>query len=245
MKVYGLIPCRLKSKRLPEKPLKIIKNYPMLVHVYKRLEKSDCDEVYICTGDVEVADVCKEYNLRYVLTKKEHENGTERCNEAASILKIKNEDSVLNVQGDEPLVDPSEINLLISEFKKNKYDLIVPFSYTDKKNDTNEVKVVTDKFGRYLYLSRNDIPSSFRGNMRLKKQIGVFIYPKKILSQIVAISPSEIEISESIELLRAVENGYVVNSIEFKNKLISVDTENDLKKATELMEVDPLYKKGY
>lgn len=245
MKVYGLIPCRLKSTRLPDKPLKLIKTYPMLVHVYKRLKKSDCDEVYICTGDIEIVNVCKEYNLKYVLTKKDHTNGTERCNEAASILKIKNRDSVLNVQGDEPLIDPSEINLLISKFKKNRYDLIVPFSYTDKKNDTDEVKLVTDRFGGYLYLSRNDIPSSFRGAMTLKKQIGVFIYSKRILSELVAIPPSEIEISESIELLRAIENGYSVNSIEFKNKLISVDTENDLKKAIELMEVDVLYEKGY
>ena len=117
MKKIGLIPCRLESTRLPNKPIELIQNIPMFAHVYYRSEYTNLDEVYVCTDSDEIMKISEDLGLNSILTKSEHTNGTERCAEASSLLGLSDNDIVVDIQGDEPLLNPEDVNKLISFYQ--------------------------------------------------------------------------------------------------------------------------------
>ena len=115
----GLIPCRLDSQRLKNKLTKKISGYPLFAHTYFQSVNSKLDEVYVCSGDKEIIDWCEKLKINYIKTIENHSNGTERCAEAGKLLKLRGNDIIVNIQGDEPLIKGSNINLLINKLKKN------------------------------------------------------------------------------------------------------------------------------
>ena len=234
MKIVALIPCRYESKRFPGKALALINNIPMMWHVYKQSEKSKyIDEVYIVTDDNRILKKCLEYNLKCILSKKNHLNGTDRI--AECISKIKS-DIYVNVQGDEPLISPLSINAVIKELIKNKDPKILAtnaFHKIKNKKDIfnkNIVKTIFDKNKKALSFSRYPIPFSKKRNIIYYRQIGLYAFNKKGLGIFNKLKPGLIEKNETVEMFRIIENGYNIKMVEVLNSSISVDTPRDLKK---------------
>ena len=244
MRTIGLIPARLNSVRLERKALKIIEGYPMFYHVYKRSKMSNLSNVYLCTDSKEIQSVAESLDVPTILTKPSHKNGTERCGEASRILNIKKYDTVVNIHGDEPLVQPSEINKLLKFFKSSNYDIVFPHRLITKpkKNNKNAVKIVTNQKNKVIYMSRNLIPSDYKQLKKIKKQCGLTIYSSDALNFYNTHHQSSNEKIESIELLRAIDNDFNVGTLLVNKETISVDTQGDLNKVRSLFKTDKLFK---
>ena len=154
MKIIGLIPVRLRSRRLHEKPLLKINNLPMFVHVYKRAKMSKLlDELIVCCDDKKIINTCKKFNIKSMITSKKHVNGTERILEGYKKIR-KNYDLVIDIQGDEPLLNPNHIDKVIKFHKKNKKaDIILPSLKIKYCENPNIVKVVTNNENKVVYSS--------------------------------------------------------------------------------------------
>lgn len=237
----GLIPCRLKSTRLKNKLLKKIYKYPLFAHTYFKSVNSNLDEVYICTGDDEIIDWCIKLNIKYIKTMNEHSNGTERCAEAGERLKLRLKDRIVNIQGDEPLIEKSNLNLLLSNFQKNKNaDVITLHRNIESRNDLNTTKLVMNSKNKVLYISRTDIPFSNK-NLNRSIHIGIFCFEFKTLLRITGFKKSFLEQNENIELIRCLENDINVFSYDVKNELIGVDTMKEFKKVKFILENNKKY----
>jgi 3-deoxy-manno-octulosonate cytidylyltransferase (CMP-KDO synthetase) len=155
--ILGLIPARLQSVRLPRKPLLEIDGLPMVIHTLKRAQLAKkLNKVIVCTDSDEIVDVVKSYKGEVIKTGSNHINGTERIAEVARRIKC---DQVVDIQCDDIFVDPSHIDKLISFHKKNRnFDIIVPYSKLIKKTNKSIVKIVSNKFNKVLYMSRENIP---------------------------------------------------------------------------------------
>ena len=243
MKKIGLIPCRLRSQRLPNKPLKIIEGIPMFAHVYYRSMLSDLDEVYICTDSKQIEESCKDLGIKMIMTSDLHSNGTERCSEAADILNLESSDLIIDIQGDEPLIDPDHINYLIKNFKPDFMDIMVPFIKTTEQNNKNIVKIVSNSNGKIMYMSRYDIPYNFRNITTLKKHLSIIAFKKSKLKEFSELPISQMELIEGIELLRALESNFSIFTFELKGESRAVDTEQDLVIVRDLFKYDNLINK--
>ncbi|MEG0068341.1 3-deoxy-manno-octulosonate cytidylyltransferase [Cetobacterium sp.] len=233
MKFLGVIPARYESTRLPKKPLKDICGYPMIEWVYKRALKSNLDKVIVATDSQEVYDAVKEFGGEVILTSKNHINGTSRIAEVCQ--KITDYDVIINIQGDEPLIEPEMINSLIDSFKQEedlkmstlKHKLI-------KKEDIenpNFVKVVTDKKDYAIYFSRSIIPYPRNENLDIYyKHVGIYGYKRDFVLEYSNLESTPLENSESLEQLRVLENGYKIKVLETKFEVIGVDTQDELEK---------------
>ncbi len=243
MKKIGLIPCRLASTRLPNKPIRVIEGLPMFAHVYFRSKLSELDEVYVCTDSFEIQKLANKLNIQCLMTSPKHNNGTERCAEAASKLDLNDKDIIIDIQGDEPMVNPNHINILIDEFLKQKCDIIVPYLSCEEYNNQNIVKILATVNNDILYMSRSDIPSLFRGSEPLKKHLSVIAFNKKSIVEFCSFPPSKYENMEGIELLRAVENNMKIKTMELDGETRAVDTYEDLKYVRSEIKYDPFLKK--
>lgn len=236
MKFLGVIPSRYASTRLEGKPLKDICGHTMIEWVYKRTRLSDLDEVVVATDDERIFKEVKKFGGKAVLTRKDHENGTSRIAEVCE--KYKDYDVIVNVQGDEPLIEPEMINSIIESFKN---DDTISMSTLKYKIDTleeienpNYVKVVTDNNGYALYFSRSVIP--YPRKMDIKnyyKHVGIYGYKREFVVKYAKMEPTPLEKSESLEQLRALENGYRIKVLETPYKIIGVDTQEELEKVRE------------
>ena len=240
MKKIGLIPCRLESQRLPNKPIKIIEGLPMFAHVYFRSKLSNLDDVYICTDSKKIEVLSKELGIKVIMTSGLHSNGTERCSEAAEALNLENDDLIIDIQGDEPLIDPNHINTLIRNFKPKMMDIMVPFVKTTERNNKNIVKIASNSRGKIMYMSRLDIPYNFRKITNLQKHLSIIAFKKNKLKEFSELVASEMEVIEGIELLRALENNFNLFTFELKGESRAVDTEQDLLLVRDLFKYDNL-----
>ncbi len=245
MNQVGLIPARLGSKRLKNKPLEMIEGYPMYFHVFKRSSLSHLDKVYLCTDSKKIEKQARTYNIPTIFTSSKHKNGTERCGEASKKLGLKKNDLILNIHGDEPLIDPQTINKVIKFFRSNKFDIVFPHLLMKKplKNNLNSVKIVTNQNNKVVYMSRSLIPSDYNEISQIKKQCGLTAFTKKSLDVYNSLNPSVNEKIEQIELLRAVDNNLNLGSVLIIKPSMSVDTAHDLKKVRELIKVDKVKNK--
>jgi len=241
----GLIPARLGSKRLKNKPLEIIEGYPMFFHVYKRAKMSSLNEVYLCTDSKVIMNIAKEFKIPAILTSTKHKNGTERCGEASIKLGLKKNDLILNIHGDEPLLDPRTINRVIKFFLGNEFDIVFPHLLIKKplNNNLNSVKIVTNKNNKVIYMSRSLIPSDYKDISEIKKQCGITAFTKKSLDIYNSLKPSVNEKIENIELLRAIDNNLKLGSVLVKHESMSVDTPDDLLKVKHVIKKDSILKK--
>ena len=245
MNFFGIIPSRFASTRLPGKPLLIINKKSMIERVYAQVEKCNLlKEICVATDNKEIILEVLKFNGKAILTSESHTTGTERCLEAAEKLGISNHDIVLNIQGDEPFIDPANIEKLISIFQKNPdakiATLVSKIKKVDELFNPNCPKVVLDNTGKAVYFSRSTIPyvrdfpeENWITKNTFYKHIGIYAYRKDVLNSIVNLPQSTWEKAESLEQLRWLQNGFEIFVAEVEESGIAVDTEADLIKAND------------
>ena len=240
MKVLGIIPSRYASTRFPSKPLHMIKGKTMIQRVWEQAWKSKLDAVVVATDDIRIADEVLKFGGRYVMTDPNHRSGTDRCREALYMVEDQY-DAVVNIQGDEPFIDPAQINQVIELIGRNDTHLASLAKRIEDEDELfspNVVKVVMDKQGNALYFSRHPIP--FMRNLNhdkwlqrgeFYKHIGLYAYKTETLCQIAEMQSTPLEIAESLEQLRCLENGLSIRMGITQHDSLSIDTQEDLEKA--------------
>lgn len=245
MKFTGIIPARYQSTRFPGKPLAMIKEKPMIQWVYENVSKA-LSSVWVATDDDRIFDAVKNFGGNAIKTQSSHKSGTDRCAEAARILAEKEQfDVVINIQGDEPFIHPDQIEQLKSCFEKETRiaTLVKQIDNTEELFNPNRPKVVLDKSQQAIYFSRSPIPF-VRGEeesfwLRVNTfwaHIGMYAYKKEVLQEITRLEPTKLEIAESLEQLRWIENGFQIKTAVTQHQSIGIDTPDDLQAALELLE---------
>ena len=232
-KVAVIIPARYASTRLPAKPLHLIAGKPLILHVWERCAKAKgIETVIVATDDLRIAEAAAGFGAEVALTSKKHRSGTDRVAEVAK--KLRGYSHIINVQGDEPLVDPAIISKLAATMAKDRdIEMITSASIFEPGDDLtnpNMVKVVIDRFGDALYFSRSPIPfvrTDGEAPPFLRHQ-GIYGYTTKFLLEFVTWKPSPLEKAESLEQLRALENGAMIHVVLAKHAAVSVDTPEDV-----------------
>ncbi len=233
-KAVAIIPARWGSTRFPGKPLYPIAGIPLLQHVWKRVQRArSVDAVIIATDDMRVAEAAFDWGAEVSLTSLKHRSGTDRIAEVAR--KLRDSAQIINIQGDEPLIEPSLIDRLVRELRQNpECEMITaahPFENPAAANSPHQVKVTLDRHGHALYFSRSKIPFS-RDSAHPPKYFrhqGIYGYTRDFLLQFVAWKPSPLEKAEQLEQLRALENGVTVHVLVTKHGSPGVDTPHDAK----------------
>lgn len=243
--ILGLIPSRLNSTRLKNKPLLVIDGLPIIVHTFKRAMLSKkLDDVIVCCDDERIKEVVEKYGGKAVLTSKKHKNGTERIYEYAKKIKSS---MVVDIQGDEPLVDPKDIDQVISFHKSRKeFDIVVPCMEVNKNEvDTrNLVKVVFSKNNKIIYFSRATVPYRYKNKkIKIYRDLSIVSFKFKALKAYNSFKQGKIENIEGIELIRAIENNLNLGTFVAKNSGFAVDVNEDLMRAINIMPKDKIRKK--
>lgn len=225
-----VIPARYHSTRLPGKPLVDIAGRPMIEHVYRRAcSASRARATLVATDDHRVHAAVRTFGGDVILTRSDHRNGMERVAEVAANVTA---DCIVNLQGDEPLVDPRLIDLVLETLEADPdialATLRTPLASAETAADPNVVKVVVDMRGFALYFSRAAIPHGSRATSRVYKHIGLYAYRREALLQIAACDPTPLERAERLEQLRALEHGYRIATAETEDDPVGVDTAEDL-----------------
>ncbi len=246
MKVVGIIPARYASSRFPGKPLADLLGKPMVWYVYEQASKA-LEDVYIATDDQRIFDTLSGLGAKVVMTASYHRSGTERCAEAVmNITGLTGSyyDFVLNIQGDEPLIPPELIELLVThlDYKDEIVTLIRPENNADNLFDPNVVKVVKARNNNAIYFSRQPIPflrdvpvEQWTEKFGFFTHIGIYAYRTDILQQIVKLEPTPLETAEKLEQLRWIENGFTIKTLTVNYSSIGVDTPEDLKRVEEIL----------
>lgn len=242
MKFIAIIPARYASTRFPAKPLALLGGKPMIQHVYERVSQL-LDNVVVATDDQRIYDTVTQFGGRVVMTSIHHCTGTDRCLEAYNNYGVE-ADVVINVQGDEPFIAEEQIRGLMQCFDNSQTDiatLIKPFSSDtsfDVLSNPNTPKVIINPQGQAIYFSRSVIPY-LRGKAENEwtslrtyyKHIGIYAYRVEVLKQITKMSQTPLELAESLEQLRWLENGFTIQTAVTNIETIGIDTPEDLVKA--------------
>ena len=244
MKILALIPARMGSSRFPGKPLAKILDKPMIEHVYKNVEKCELlTKTVVATCDEEIFDFIKSINGQVVMTSDKHERASDRCAEALAFLEQDDNvlyDIVAMVQGDEPMTHPDMITEALTPMLENPEivvtNLMGDISSDDEFDDRNCIKVVCDLKNNALCFSREPIPTRRFGNVPMKKQVCVIPFTREFLLQYTRLSPTPLEIAESVDMMRVLEHGEKVKMVPTKHQTYPVDTESDLTRVEELMQ---------
>jgi 3-deoxy-manno-octulosonate cytidylyltransferase (CMP-KDO synthetase) len=235
-RVLGVIPARLESTRLPGKPLREICGRPMIAWVYENARQAAClDHLLVATDSPEIESYCRAQGIPAMMTSREHKSGTDRlaevmANEPAAIY--------VNIQGDEPMITPGHLELLLRPFDQAPATQVSTLKVAidaETAQDWNVVKVVTDLAGRALYFSRARIPfdRDGRGQPQYFKHQGFYAYSAEALKKFHQLPPTPLEKLEKLEQLRFLENGIGIAVMETPDDTIGVDTEEDLRKVDE------------
>lgn len=238
MKVLGVIPARFGSTRFPGKPLAMIGDKTMVHRTYLQASKSSLDGVVVATDDTRILDEVRRFGGEAVMTRADHRSGTDRCREALD--KVGNGfGAVVNIQGDEPFIDPALIDQLVCLIKRDDTELatlVKPIQDEKELLNPNVVKVVFDALGNALYFSRSPIPfvrdtmsSHWLQKTAFYHHLGVYAYKAETLRRIASLAPGKLEQAESLEQLRWLENGMRIRvAVTEYNNSISIDTPQDL-----------------
>ncbi len=249
MKTVVIIPARLGSSRLANKVILDICGKPMVQHVYEVAKKADSvADVYIATDSVEVKVACEKFTTNVIMTSKEHQSGTDRLAEAITHIEC---DNIINIQGDEPLMDPALIMQLANNLKNEDITMISAMhkiKTTSELKSPNSVKVTVDKNLNALYFSRSIIPhhrdewetlltyhKEIPEALKFYKHIGIYGYKKEFLEKYANMEQTYLEKLEKLEQLRVLENGYKIKMIETEYEPVGVDMQEDLEKVREIM----------
>lgn len=247
MKFIGIIPARYASTRFPAKPLALLGGKPVIQRVYEQVAQV-LDDVYVATDDERIEQAVLDFGGKVVMTSTEHRSGTDRCFEAYTKVG-KAFDVVINIQGDEPFIQKSQIEALKSCFLTSSTTdiatLVKPYTSQNTLADLenpNSPKVVLSLDKRALYFSRSVVPylrnvekTEWLANHKFYKHIGLYAYKTEVLKEITALKQTPLELVESLEQLRWLENGYVIRVAETNIETIGIDTPEDLAKAEEFL----------
>lgn len=241
MRIIGVIPARYKSSRLEGKPLADIHGKPMVQHVYERARRApSLADIIVATDDERIRSAVESFGGKAVMTSADHRSGTDRVAEAVGKTDA---DVIVNIQGDEPMLDPSMLAEVVDPFRSGVSAGVVTLKkrvlHESEFADPGVVKVVTDPAGYALYFSRSLIPYPQRRtpHFAVFEHLGLYAYTRDALMRLAALPCSELEEIESLEQLRALENGIRILVIETasRQEMLSVDTQADLERARELM----------
>ena len=228
-----IIPARLASTRMPNKILREINGVPMFVATARRV--SAADEVAIAADDECVVQIAQKFGFKAVMTSWAHQSGTDRINEAAGILGVKDSEIIINVQADEPFIEPENIVKFREFCEKNAARAFMfscfKFVGSELADDKNLVKVVTDDAGYALYFSRSRIPFDRAPFDAYKAHLGIYGYSAANLKRFCSFAPSTLENTEKLEQLRALSNGEKILMLEVQSDSIGIDCEEDLQRA--------------
>jgi len=240
-RVIGIIPAHLESIRLPRKPLRPICGIPMIAWVYHRARRShELSQLLVATDSKEIFAYCRENGIEATMTSTRHRSGTERVLEVMAQQSSAGRATSLfvNIQGDEPMVTPEHIALLVRPFREDPSTCVSTLKVAisaGQAQDPNNVKVVTDGQGRALYFSRAPIPLQREGAGAAPyyKHLGLYAYSAAALGKFQSFPPSTLEQTERLEQLRFLENGIPITVVETSGDTIGVDTEEDLNRVEE------------
>ena len=234
MKKIVIIPARIQSERLSQKPLRLILNKPMINWTFEAGLKTSADIVQVATDSKKIFNLFSKDNA--VMTSSSHHSGTDRVYEAVSKFGLNDDDVIINVQGDEPFIEPEDINNLFDLFSKEEITMATLYSdlkSTDELEDLNKVKILVDR-GIAINFFRK---TSLEDNIFIHQ--GIYAFKYNTLKSFVSWRPSENEKKFKLEQLRALDNGITINAIKSVSKIhLGVDTEDDLKKANEIAKKD-------
>jgi 3-deoxy-manno-octulosonate cytidylyltransferase (CMP-KDO synthetase) len=244
----GIIPARYASSRFPGKPLVMIGNKPMIQRVYEQARKA-LETVWVATDDKRIFDAVKDFGGNVVMTSPNHLSGTDRCAEAVTAINRDTEtkiDIVINIQGDEPFIRPEQINLLVRCFDDESVEIATLVRKVEPGEDVfnpNQPKVIINYYGDAIYFSRAAIPfirdaekNDWSRQHVFYKHPGLYAYRCETLKKITLLARSPLEISESLEQNRWIENGYRIRTAVTTWESIGIDTPDDLEKAKLLLE---------
>lgn len=227
-KTLIVIPARWDSTRLPGKPLKLIGGKPMIQCVWERVCLSDADDVVIATDDQRIFDVCTEFGAQAVMTPK-CETGTERV---IGVQDLRNADYIVNVQGDEPFINHTDINTVIGIIKKfNSIGTLISELEGDEGKNRNVVKALVNEIGEVGMFTRSSI---YIDHKNIYKHIGIYGYPKHLLDEISLLPPSESSIKDSLEQLTWLDNNIPIRALKSLYPSLGVDTAEDLDRANKI-----------
>ena len=248
MKFIGIIPARYASTRFPGKPLALLGGKPVIQHVYEKVA-AVLEAAYVATDDERIYDVVKSFGGQVVMTRTDHKSGTDRIEEA--IEKIGGEwDVVVNVQGDEPFVAKSQLDIICHCFDDPTTQIASlgkPFESMEAVQNPNSPKIVVDNMGFAMYFSRSVIPyvrgkekSSWLTHYPFLKHLGIYAYRKDVLRQVTQLPQSSLEIAESLEQLRWLQNGFKIKVGTTDVETVGIDTPQDLERAEEFLKTQLL-----
>lgn len=237
MKVLGVIPARYGSSRFPGKPLIDLKGKSMIRRVYEGAGQSNLiSELIVATDDSRIVDEVKSFNGNVMMTSGHHRSGTDRCGEVAS--QHSDVDVVINIQGDEPLVDPKQLDSLLQAFEDPNVQIAtlgIQDRSDETRNNDNRIKLVKDVNGDALYFSRSAIPHTERSSepvlqrMELLRHIGVYAFRRETLLKLIELPVTVLEQVESLEQLRWMYHGYKVRVVETTIETPNIDAPEDIK----------------
>lgn len=239
MKVLGIIPARYASTRFPGKPLIEIQGKSMIQRVYEQaLKATSLTKIVVATDDERIAQAVSSFGGEFVMTGNAHQSGTDRCAEVAR--RFSDFDIVINIQGDEPFINPKQIDLLVSCFEEDNVQLatLIKKIHSEEELFNNNIpKVVINNKQEAIYFSRHTIPyirntakDKWLNVHQFYKHIGIYGYTTSTLLEITKLQPSSLEMAESLEQLRWVENGYTIQTRITAIETIAIDTPEDLDK---------------
>ena len=243
MKFIGIIPARYASTRFPGKPLALLGGRPVIQHVYEKAITA-LDEAYVATDDERIYDAVLTFGGKAVMTRNNHKSGTDRIEEACEKINTDAE-VIINIQGDEPFVHPSQLETIQRLFDHPQTQIGTlgkRFESMEAVMNPNSPKIVVDKNGFALYFSRSVIPF-IRGKEQncwleyfpFLKHLGIYAYRRETLHEITQLPQSSLEIAESLEQLRWLENGYRIRVGRTDIETVGIDTPDDLQKAEEFL----------
>lgn len=245
MNILGIIPARYLSIRFPGKPLAMIGNRSMIQRVYEQAKKANVlSDIIVATDDKRIEDHVKDFGGKVMMTSADHKNGTDRCNEVVEKIQEKYPGKkwniVVNIQGDEPFIDPAQIEKVISCFSDKHTQIATlakKISTKEELFDTNIVKIVIGKNNKAIFFSRQAIPfirnlgkENWLDKHDFYKHIGIYAYRIDVLAEITKLKESSLEIAESLEQLRWLENAYEIDVRLTNIESVGIDSSNDLKK---------------
>lgn len=237
MHIACIIPARYGSTRLPGKPLAMISDKPMIQRVYEQVSKAtEIEQVIVATDDQRVYDAVVAFGGQAMMTRPDHLTGTDRLAEvAATHTEI---DVIINVQGDEPLIDANVIDALAREFKEDsslQMGTVGCPLLEEEYNEPSAVKVIVNRLGNAMYFSRSLIPYPRNAFVQPPlKHVGMYGYQRQFLLNYAKMEPTPAELTESLEQLRALENGYTIRVITTDQRFVGVDTPEDLDRVNEI-----------
>ena len=243
MKFIGIIPARYASTRFPGKPLAMLGGKPVIQHVYEKVAAT-LEAAYVATDDERIYDTVIAFGGKAVMTRKDHKSGTDRIEEA--IEKIGGDwDVIVNVQGDEPFVAESQLKTICKCFEDESTQIATlgkAFTSMDAVKNPNSPKIVVDNNGFAMYFSRSVIPfvrgkeeAEWLSHYPFLKHLGIYAYRKEVLRQVTQLPQSSLEIAESLEQLRWLQNGYKIKVGTTDVETVGIDTPEDLQRAEEFL----------